>query len=70
MKTRIGTVLGFIGMLVAGACGRDPILERADELGEEASAARGGGRPGGGVPVDPPPGDPADPPPGRSEPPA
>ncbi len=70
MNTLIGTMLGSMLFLGAVGCGRDPILERADELGEQAHAGGGvpgGGGPGAGSPPAPPPGDPAEPPPGKGE---
>ncbi|MCB9780456.1 MAG: hypothetical protein H6742_17960 [Alphaproteobacteria bacterium] len=66
----------LLAVLLVVGCGRDPILDRAEQLegarpGAEGAPAGGGGGPAAvGRPGEPPPGAPTDPPPGEARPPA
>ena len=55
-----------LAILLVLGCGRDPILEAADDLQGGPHPAAGGGSPPRGDPVQPAPGDPESPPPGRA----
>jgi len=61
-RTRILSLL--LGGLTLGACGQDPILERADEEAASDQPSQAGASQSPGVPGQPPPGDPSQPPPG------